>query len=97
MGTETNSIRLYATNLRLRENIQQADSLVGSFLAGGDIVRACHAKGSTNSSPASTADGTVAAAEVIADSIYHVGDTGEPMFGNTIRRAINAFRPLFRK
>lgn len=99
MGTQEVPIRSFAIGLGLHTQIENADAKVEQMLESGALVRACHANGSTNSSQVSTAGGSVKLAENIASQVIKATEDPESdkMFGTTIRRTIDAFKPLFRK
>jgi hypothetical protein len=82
--------------LHLLKNINASEKEAHKVVESGEFIRDTHNHGNTNSSLKSTYEGARKVADKLAERVT-LGERSERLFGEHIREAFAAFRPLFRK
>src|ERR1700732_653897 len=80
----------------LSKNIDEAEEEAHSVVESGEPIREIHSHGNLNNSLESTQEGAHCVAEQLAKHVT-LGVPKERFFGEHIREAIAALRPLWRK
>jgi hypothetical protein len=83
-------------DLHLSANIAAAEEEAQNAVESGEPIREIHSHGNLNTSLESTYEGTQSVADDLAERVT-LGERKERLFGENIREAIAAFRPLWRK
>ena len=84
------------SELHLSQNIKESEDEAHRVIESGEPIRDIHSHGNLNASLESTYEGARAAADHLAKHVTF-GERKERLFGEHIREAIAAFRPLWRK
>jgi len=84
------------SELHLKKNIGESEEEAHLVVESGEPVREIHGQGNLNDSRESTYEGARAVADYLAKRVT-LGEPKERLFGQHIREAIAAFRPLWRK
>src|SRR4051794_37705572 len=87
---------LFDNAKHLSANIGAADDEARRVVASGGQIREAHDHGNINHSLESTCEGAHRVAEDLVDRV-DFGQTREPFFGEHIREAVAALRPLWKK
>lgn len=83
-------------DLHLSGNIDAAEEEAQHVVESGESIREFHGHGNLNASLESTYEGAQSVADDLAKRVT-LGERKERLFGEHIREAIAAFRPLWRK
>ncbi len=81
----------------LRKCIDGAATAAKNAIVGGACIRNIHKQGCANDSRVSTAEGSIAKANGMIRSTISSGKESDLLFGNNLREAWRAIKPLFRR
>jgi hypothetical protein len=84
------------SELHLSKNIDESEEEARLVVQSGEPIREIHSHGNLNASRESTYEGARAVADHLVKHVT-LGEPKERLFGEHIREAIAAFRPLWRE
>jgi hypothetical protein len=84
------------SELHLSKNIDESEEEAHLVVESGEPIREIHSHGNLNASRESTYEGARPVADHLAKRVTF-GEPKERLFGEHIREAIAAFRPLWKK